>query len=441
MKIKKLQLSNFRRFADFTIEFDPQLTVLVARNGAGKSSVLDAVATAIGPFLTRLPGVSGINPKESDFRVLPDKSKPAYMRIACESFSGVHWDRTEKRDQAKKTAVQIPPGKGQKELFEYVDSLIDAFNESRPFELPVFIYYGTGRAVFDVPQRKKGFGKDFTRFDALQGSLESRTNFRRFVEYFYYLEDKENQLQKEHRSFDLQIPELIAIRAAIRRLMPDFSNPRSIRPAGIMLDWQVDHKTKQLRIEQLSDGYRTTLAMVMDIAARMAEANPPSDNLLELLASNHDPLDKSGVVLIDEIDLHLHPGWQQRILPDLMNTFPNIQFIVTTHSPQVVTSVAATSLRVIDWVDEEPQLLPVDFSLGAEAQQMLMEVLGVSPRPDQLDIVQKLKRYQELVNYDQWDSDEAVTLRTELDQWGAEHEPELLRLDMDIRLKELDRQG
>lgn len=441
MKIHKLHLTNFRRFADFTIEFDQQLTVLVARNGAGKSSVLDAVATAIGSFLTRLPGVSGISPKESDFRLFADGSKPPYLRIACESFEGICWDRTEKRDQTKKTTAQIPGGKGQKELFEHVDSLIDAFNESRPFELPVFIYYGTGRAVFDVPQRKKGFGKDFTRFDALQGALESRTNFRRFVEYFYYLEDKENQLQKEHRSFDLQIPELIAIRAAIGKLMPDFSNPRSIRPAGIMLDWRVGSEIKQLRIEQLSDGYRTTLAMVMDIAARMAEANPPADHRLLSGQSldDNDPLDKSGVVLIDEVDLHLHPGWQQTILPDLIRTFPNLQFIVTTHSPQVVTSVPASCLRVINWNNEQPQLLPVDFSLGAEAQQMLMEVLGVSPRPVQLEIVKKLQRYQALVNDDEWDSEEAVTLRTELDQWGAGHEPELLRLDMDIRLKQLDR--
>jgi predicted ATP-binding protein involved in virulence len=447
MKIKTLHLTNFRRFADFTIEFEPQLTVLVARNGAGKSSVLDAVATAIGPFLTRLPGVSGLNPKEIDFRVLADGSKPPYMRIACENFDGVCWDRTEKRDQTKKTAAQIIPGKGQKALFEYVDSLIDAFNESRPFELPIFIYYGTGRAVFDVPQRTKGFGKDFTRFDALQGALESRTNFRRFVEYFYYLEDKESQLQKEHRSFDVQIPELMAIRAAIGKLMPDFSNPRSIRPAGIMLDWQVGHEIKQLRIEQLSDGYRTTLAMTMDIAARMAEANPPGNNPLDVripifsgnAPSGNDLLTKSGVVLIDEIELHLHPGWQQTILPDLMRTFPNLQFIVTTHSPQVVTSVHATSLRVIDWVNEEPRLLPVDFSLGAESQQMLMEVLGVSPRPEQLEIVNKLKQYQALVDSNQWDTEEAVKLRAELDSWGAEHEPELLRLDMDIRLKELDR--
>ena len=125
----------------------------------------------------------------------------------------------------------------------------------------------------------------------------------------------------------------------------------------------------------------------------------------------------------------------------LERTFENIRFIVTTHSPQVVTSVPATSLRVIEWEQEAPYLVPVDFSLGAEAQQMLMQVLAVAPRPEQLDIVKDLHKYQNLVAEDQWDPKDALELRTKRDKWGAEHEPELLRLDMDIRLKELDRQG
>ncbi|WP_019935909.1 AAA family ATPase [Oceanimonas smirnovii] len=429
MKIKKLTLTNFRRFAEFEIGFEQQLTVLVARNGAGKSSVLDAVATALGPFLTRLPGVSGLNPRDLDFRVFEDGQKPPFMRIACESYDGICWDRTEKRDKTKKTAAQIPDGLGIKQLNDHVDCFVDAHNEGDDYQLPVFVYYGTGRGVFDVPQRKKGFGKVFSRFEALDGALESRTNFRRFVEYFYFLEGQESRLQKEKRSFDVELPELKAIRAAVQRLMPEFSNPRGAHPAGIMVDWTVEKEVKQLRIEQLSDGYRTTLAMVMDIAARMAEANP----------SMADPLETEGVVLIDEVDLHLHPGWQQRILPDLTRTFPNVQFIVTTHSPQVVSTVLPQSLRVIDWQADTPRLLPVDFSLGAESQQVLKQVLGVDSRPEKLEIVGKLHRYQQLVAEDAWDSEEALTLRRELDQWGAEHEPELLRLDMDIRLKELDR--
>lgn len=100
-----------------------------------------------------------------------------------------------------------------------------------------------------------------------------------------------------------------------------------------------------------------------------------------------DPLETEGVVLIDEVDLHLHPGWQQRILPDLTRTFPNVQFIVTTHSPQEVSTVLPQSLRVIDWQADTPRLLPVDFSLGAESQQVLKQVLGVDSRPEKLEIV------------------------------------------------------
>lgn len=431
MKIKNLRLQNFRRFDDFELEFDSQLTVLVGRNGAGKSSILDGVAISLGPFLTRLPKLSGSSFKEADFQVDAQGRKPPFMRISCASENGVQWDRTEKRDQTQKTTRQIPEAKRIKPLTDYVDGFIDAFNDDQSFELPVFAYYGTGRGVPRMSQRKRGFNKVFSRFDALQGALESRTNFRSFVEYFYALEDIEGRRQKEARSFDLAIPELAAIRNAVAAMLPQFSNPRGAEPAGIKLDWQQDDgSSKTLRIEQLSDGYRTTLAMVMDIAARMAEANPDMP----------DPLLTQGVVMIDEVDLHLHPGWQQTILLDLMRTFPNIQFIVSTHSPQVVSSVKPGSLRVIDWQGEQPEIIPVHFSEGAEAQQVLLDVLGVgSARVDALDIVQKLKAYQQLVSTDQWDSPDALTLRRELDSWGSEYEPELARLDMDIRIKEWDR--
>jgi len=431
VKIKTLELTNFRRFKAFKINFDEQLTVLVACNGAGKSSILDAVATALGSFVTRLPLVSGISPKDKDFRVLDDERKPPYMRIMCESYAGVKWDRTEKRDKSRRTTAEIPDAVGLKELNRYVDRFVDQQNDEAPqFELPVFIYYGTGRGVFDIPQRKKGFSQSFSRFDAFNGSLESRTNFKRFVEYFYFLEGRESSLQKERRSFDVELPELKAIRSAIGKLMDGFSNPRGVYPAGIMVDWLCEGELKELRIEQLSDGYRTPLAMGMDIAARMAEANPDMD----------DPLATEGVVLIDEVDLHLHPGWQQHILTDLMRTFPNIQFIVSTHSPQVVSSVKPSCLRVIDWQGEQATLLPVSFSEGAEAQQVLLDVLSVdSSRAEQLDIVKKLHKYEQLVEDEQWHTDEAKELKKELNLWGGEHEAELARLDMDIRLKELDR--
>jgi predicted ATP-binding protein involved in virulence len=197
-----------------------------------------------------------------------------------------------------------------------------------------------------------------------------------------------------------------------------------------MLDWKSGNTEKELRIEQLSDGYRTTLAMVMDIAARMAEANPKAKS----------PLEADGVVMIDEVDLHLHPGWQQTILSDLVSTFPRVQFIVSTHSPQIVSTVKPTQIRVIDWQGEKPTLKQVYFSEGAEFQQVLMDVLGVkSSRAEHLEIVKSLRKYQQYVENNQWDSEDAKNLRKELDDWAGEYESELSNLDMDISIRKLDR--
>ncbi|MBW3164596.1 AAA family ATPase [Ferrimonas balearica] len=432
MKIKQLNLTNFRRFEDFSIDFEENVTVLVARNGAGKSSVLDGIALCLGSFLTRLPKAKGIAFKNSDFRVFPDGTQPPYMRLKATSYDGVSWDRSESRDKSKKTLSQIPSALGQSQLFEYADSITDNYNDGNEFELPVLAYYGTGRGVFDIPGRTKGFGKDFSRFHAFEGCLNSRTNFRGLVAYFYHLEEREHKLQKEQRSFDIELPELKAIRLAISKLMPGFSNPRGVYPAGIMVDWKQEgsSETKRLRIEQLSDGYRTTIAMVMDIAARMGEANPTAP----------EPLSTSGIILIDEVDLHLHPGWQQHFISDLTRTFPEVQFVLSTHSPQIVSSVKPNQLRVIDWEGEKPRLIPVHFSEGAEAHHVLQSVLGLeSLRPKHLSVVKELDEYKLLVKNNKWDTPRALELRRTLDEWGAEHEPDLARLDMDIRLKELDR--
>ncbi|HBP6834527.1 TPA: hypothetical protein L6B29_18785 [Pseudomonas aeruginosa] len=428
MKIKKIRCENFRRFTDFSIDFDEHLTVLVARNGSGKSSILDALAISLGAFLTRIPGVAGISQKETDFKVLETGSKPPYSRVTCETIDGVSWDRTERRDKTIKTSKQIPLAVGIKEINNYADALIDGFNEGSGVVLPVLAYYGTGRGVFALPERKRSFKKEFTRFDSYSESLESKTNFKRFIEYFYSLENLELSRQRELKSFDYKSPELSCIRSAIQQFMPEFSNPRMAYPAGIMLDWARTDGVYPLRIEQLSDGYRIALVMVMDIAARMAEANPDLN----------DPLVSPGIVMIDEVELHLHPGWQQTILPDLRRVFQNVQFIVSSHSPHVISTVRPDQLRVIDWEGSDACLVPVAFSEGADNSYVLDKILGVNTRPDSLEIVQKLKQYQQLVESGNWRAKDALVLKEELDAWGKGFDPEIERLEMDVAIQELD---
>lgn len=111
-----------------------------------------------------------------------------------------------------------------------------------------------------------------------------------------------------------------------------------IHPLRFVMDERVgDGKYRQLRIEQMSDGYKIVTAMVADIASRMAEANPDMEN----------PLMSNGIVLIDEIDLHLHPKWQRTIIGSLSKTFPNIQFIVSTHSPVILSGAMDTAQVIV----------------------------------------------------------------------------------------------
>ena len=407
MIINEVKLTNFRCFETFQLNLDERLTLLIARNGAGKSTILDAISANLGAFLTRLPGVSGQNPKDSDFRILPDGKKPAYMRVYCEGNNGVKWDRTERRDKSKRTLQQIPSGVGLKSLNDFVDKFVDAHNNKKSYQLPIYIHYGTGRGVFDVPKRKSNFGRKFPRFQALTGALESKTNFKRFVEYFYYLENIESRQQREERSFDIETPELKAIREAVRRMLPEFSNPRTAAPAGIMFDWLNNGEKKKLRIEQLSDGYRTTLAMVMDIASRMAESNPFMD----------DPLETTGTILIDEIDLHLHPEWQRNFLPNLLNTFPKIQFVVTTHSPFIIQSVK--NGKLVD-LDEKNKDESAYLKRSMSIEDIAVEVMGLDnvTRSEGFQARMRLaSEYYRLLDSDEKDNkDKLASLESSLDE-------------------------
>jgi len=189
--------------------------------------------------------------------------------------------------------------------------------------------------------------KQFSRFEALSGALQPDARFKSAFEWFSAMEDVERRQRDKRQDFAYHQPELSAVRHAIVSVLPvGFSNPRTeIRPLRFVIDQLTnDGMTRTLRLSELSDGFRVTLGLVMDLARRMAQANS------SLSAGGHhivNPLDLPAIVLIDEVDLHLHPKWQQIILTDLMRTFSSVQFIVTTHSPQVLSTVRRENIRVI----------------------------------------------------------------------------------------------
>ncbi|MFM4954522.1 AAA family ATPase [Aeromonas veronii] len=167
--------------------------------------------------------------------------------------------------------------------------------------------------------------------------------------------------------------------------------------------------------------------MIGDIARRLVLLNPAATS-----NSNDSPLNGHGIVLIDEIDLHLHPKWQQSVIPKLTNTFPNIQFILTTHSPIVISTVHHDSVKILQ--DGEIRN-SIKGTLGAKASRVMNENFYVDDRYSELDETKKLNQYKDLVYNDKWDSPLAISLREELENNFTDEDDEINQLDLYIEAR------
>ncbi|NMG55447.1 AAA family ATPase [Aromatoleum aromaticum] len=372
MKLKRLTLENFRGQKNLGIDLGARLTLLMGANGSGKTTILDGIAIGLGEVASHLPQVAGVSFKKTgEIYQKRNKTEP-YARVTLQTTQGLTWDRLTRRDQSSNTLRQIPQGHGARALKKLLDeTVIDPLNAGARFELPVFAYYGVSRALLDVPLTRKGFTKQHVRLEALTNALNADSRFKSAFVWFYNKENEEHRLQKARKSFDVTLRELDCVRQAIQRVFPDLSEPHiELNP----LRFVVNQQGEWFNITQLSDGYKTLLGLVIDLSARMAMANPHLE----------DPLAAEAIVMIDELDLHLHPQWQQRIAGDLLRAFPDTQFIVSTHSPYVVEAInnhlkrnAIDHLQIED--DAIRQLLPLSaadieaYFLGVEGEQPLLD--------------------------------------------------------------------
>jgi predicted ATP-binding protein involved in virulence len=428
MKLEKMRLLNFRCFADIEIKFDPRLTVFIGGNGSGKTAILDAIALGFGRYLTKLPGIKGLASKETDLHVMTKERKAPFFYAKWDATSitnnqqqPIVWQGMRLRDSAvtRKTVLEKLPHDLQEgfsnrshNFDEFTGRLILASLDDSDFFLPVIAYYGTNRAIREEVKRRRGFKKEFPRFQALAGSLDPDSHFRSAFEWFNGMEDLERRQQVSRKDFDYRIPELMFVRQAITRMLgKEFSSPRTeTAPLRFVIDRITDDgSTQTLRISQLSDGYRIMLGVVMDFARRLAQANPQTE-------TNHvNPLDTPGIVLIDEIDLHLHPSWQQRVVHDLMETFPKTQFILTTHSPQVLSTIKREHIQIIG-ENIEGNLItthPMIETYGEPSGDVLLGAMNVDALPHIAETAD-LQRLTALVDQGVGESSEATELITKL---------------------------
>jgi hypothetical protein len=347
MRVRELTVTNFRGFGDEkTFRFSPGFTVIAGVNGRGKTSVLDALALVISRLFRSL-ALSAGNQRTIAASDVGDGRVSATLRMAANCAGiPVQFQVSVRPDTKNVTATRLSAPVKRRIARNYGDPT------RTDDEAPVAVYYTTDRAGLRLPRSLPA------TLPTGQGLAHNGALSNRMVDY--------RDLMARIRFWKVEgRPELPAFSAALRNFLDEFSNV-DVETEPLRLT--VKKGEQRLNIAQLSDGERSLIAVLGDLIRRLGLANPD-------LA---DPLQGHGVVLIDELELHLHPRWQREIVEKLRSTFPNIQFIATTHSPFVIQSLQPGELVNLELEDGE-------YS-NRSVEDIVEEIMGV-------DIPQKGQRF------------------------------------------------
>lgn len=402
MQIRAFQLHNFGRFESLEASFeenerDPaRVIVLVGNNGAGKTSILKALATSLSWFVARLRTGKGGGTPISD-HLIREGAPSAAIDIAVEDLEArrgtFRWTVARARQGMKGRHVSA-----LKDVSVLADHYRSHLTDIADCSLPLVAYYPVERSVLEVPLKVKTRNA-FSQLIGYEDFFSPSVNFTKFFEWFRDREDHENELGvgrlrhlsqalDEQFSDGMYVPDskallnnsqrlqvlmeealkedsqLSVVRSAIEQFMPGFSQLRVQRKPQLQLI--VDKCGLSLNVLQLSQGEKTLMALVGDIARRLAMMNPALEN----------PLLGQGIVLIDEVDMHLHPTWQRQLIHNLTRTFPNCQFILTTHSPLVISDYP----DVLVFALNDGQLEKVPSQFGQDANTVLLDVMDTDIR-------------------------------------------------------------
>lgn len=427
MKIVQISLRNFRRFSDLKVMFHPQMTVLVAPNGAGKSTILDAVAVAVSPFVAAFDFGKGRGIAKSDARYQRlDNSVSSEQMFPVVIEATFHQPdchiKRELTGISNKTT-----NKDASELAEFGEVLMSQVRELNDVTLPVVAYYGTGRLWQEHKNMERKSVVSGSRSMGYEDCLTTASNFKQLQQWFTkatLAELQQQQMPEVYKGYSLKA-QIQSIQAAIESVLQPASGWQNFHYSVSFEELAMSHPEQGiLPVSMLSDGVRAMVSLVADLAWRCVKLNPQ----LEAQA----PKKTAGLVLIDEVDMFLHPAWQQQVLSALQRAFPKVQFVATTHSPQVVSTVHEDCVRIIG--DQQVYKAP-QGNQGAESARVLKRVFGVEPRPQHDPMAKMLASYLDLVYADKWGELDALAQRKELDKHFGSEEPALTAADLYIENK------
>ncbi|MBD3766274.1 MAG: AAA family ATPase, partial [Rhodobacterales bacterium] len=376
----------------------------------GKSSILDATVIMLSWAVNRIKhsGSSGKPITENDI-----KNGASFSTIELET-SAAKWKIVKAR-KGHGTPEEKSDYTDLNRFSKYIQSQIA---DNHPISLPLFVYYPINRAVIDIPLRIKN-KHNFDVLSAYDDALGGGANFRTFFEWFREREDLENE-NNANSIVKTTDKSLDAVRMAWELFLPEFKNFR-VRRSPLRLE--VEKNGKKLSVNQLSDGEKVLLSMIGDLSRRLSIANPNLSN----------PLDGEAIVLIDEIDLHLHPKWQRMVIEKFPSVFTKCQFIMTTHSPHIITHTRAENLFRLKQIDMKVTCEKPIESYGKNVDRILEDLMGLdTTRPN------GVKKYFDEI-YDLIDKNDFALAKEKIISLKNDigEDSDLLKAELLIRRKEV----
>lgn len=411
IKLNRLHLQNYRGFSDVKIDFNDRFTCIAGINGAGKTTILSAICKNLALFSNKanFTGKEEYRLKRNDIH-----KEVGQSLIKGEASVRLVFNIDDKEIESQ-NCITVKGDKSPTSVF------VDSFDLLNKEEYPVFSFYGANRNSKDI---EKALNKDspvndpFFLYTNLTSSV---TDYDDFFSWIRKREDIENEKlidAQKNKIVDYKYDEqLQAVRKAIESF---FGNGYELRVSRVENTLLVKNKDTEISFSDLSDGEKSLLLLFGDIARKLAVAT--SFQFQNMPIKVEDILNGNGIILIDEIELHLHPSWQRKVCKALKETFPNCQFIITTHSPQVLGELKTDEI----WLLNDFNVYRPSSSYGLSSNEVLDEIMDVIDGDNSLsrdgEIAKKISEVSMLVELEKYDEAKKLIEQIEAIAGGELHD-------------------
>lgn len=377
MQLTRISLKNYKGIKDLSIDFKPSVNLVIGNNGAGKTSLLNGISVALSNLFHWLP-VSVREIGQEDIFVTAEDAGDATTNLAYHmpveieietDFDGKTYKSSViKESESSITSMTAVP------LLEHIKHLI---NDN--LRLPLVSFQNAGRGTVKYARKKTISLKQgkTERIDGYKGAFDKSMNFNDIENWCLRMDFAEYQNKKEVREYKF-FKNIVA--CFIQFLQNQAINPR-VYYSSVWASLVYAENGQETPFYNLSAGFQSVLCMAMELAYRAAVLNPDLTDVKTL----------EGIVLIDEIEMHLHPAWQWKIVGALQNTFPKVQFIIATHSPIILSSAKDASLFLMKSVDE---IISLENAFGYKISDVLEDKQGTKDMPEEL-----ISYYERIENF------------------------------------------